>query len=80
MTLEQLTTREVEIPAVVALGDPPDGMGWPAQALPATAEYRVTGSLRYLLPGAIAQTLFDTRVRRPSASLAGHGTVTLQRQ
>jgi hypothetical protein len=37
----------------------------------------VHGSLRYLLPGTLSQTLFDTGVRRPRASFAGAPIVTL---
>ncbi len=79
MTLEQLSTREVEIPAVVAFNEPA-ASGWSRESLPSSVEFRVHGSLRYLVPGAIAQTLFDTGVRRPSAPVNGGGTVSLQRQ
>jgi LEA14-like dessication related protein len=77
MTLEQLSTRTIELPAVVVFNQPATA-GWSAQSLPATAAFKVHGSLRYLLPGAIDQTLFDMGVRRPSAPVRGGGSLALQ--
>lgn len=39
--------------------------------------YRVSGSVVYELPGAIAEMLFDNNLRRPSASFSASGTLTL---
>jgi LEA14-like dessication related protein len=73
MTLMRESTRAVEIPAVIPL----ESVGWSAAAIPSTAQVRVSGTLRYIQPGAIAQTLFDTGVRRPRASFSGNSTVAI---
>lgn len=69
MTLARLATRDVVLPAVVPFDVV--GGGWGAGAAPPSANVRVQGTLRYIAPGAIEQTLFDTGVRRPSASFSG---------
>jgi hypothetical protein len=77
MTLARQSAREIEIPAVVNLSE----IEWAsptAGSLPQSAEFRVHGTLRYLLPGAIAQTLFDIGLQRPSAPVRGSGTVALR--
>lgn len=66
MTLAQNSTRDVEIPAVI----PFEKTNW-SGTVPEGAMIRVQGTLRYILPGAIAQTLFDTGVRRPRVSFKG---------
>lgn len=71
MTLAQLSTRDVEIPAVV----PFDKVNWPGGVAPPGTRVQVNGTLRYILPGAIAQTLFDTGVRRPRVSFRGEQTL-----
>ena len=68
MTLARMSTRDIEIPAVVNVSES-------GGQLPADANVQVNGSLRYIAPGAIAQTLFDTGVRRPRVSFSGKGPV-----
>jgi LEA14-like dessication related protein len=75
MTLAKLSTRDVEIPAVV----PFDKVSWPSGIAPSGTHVSVKGTLRYILPGAIAQTLFDTGVRRPRASFHGDQPLTAPR-
>lgn len=69
MTLAQLSTRDVQIPAVI----PFDKIALPGGggAMLEGSEVRVKGTLRYVLPGALAQTLFDTGARRPRVSFRG---------
>jgi hypothetical protein len=56
------------LPAVVA-----------ASAVPASgsASYRITGTVSYLEPGTLAETLFDADVRVPTAPLDVAGSVPL---
>jgi len=67
MTLARQSTREVELPAVI----PFQRLGWNPPAVPAAAQVKVRGTLRYLLPGTFAQTLFDIGVRRPRVGFRG---------
>ena len=69
MTLARQSVRDVEIPAVIVA--PADDAGG-AATLAETA-FQVHGTLRYLAPGAIEQTLFDTGVRRPRVNFSGSG-------
>jgi hypothetical protein len=73
MTLTRLSEREMEIPAVI----PFDRAGWPPGMAPTTADVRVNGTLRYMVPGSFSQTLFDTGIRRPSVDFHGEHTVAL---
>jgi hypothetical protein len=52
---------------------------FPLDAAPAggTQPFRVSGTLRYLVPGALAETLFDVHVLRPSTEFRGSGIVDL---
>jgi hypothetical protein len=45
-------------------------------ASPTLVSWRVSGTLRYLLPGRLAETLFDLGVSRPSVDFAGTGSAT----
>lgn len=66
-TLRRLGNQRFLLPAVV-----------PASAevgpLPGST-YRVSGQAVYLAPGAIAELLFDSGVRRPRVSFSGTGTI-----
>lgn len=42
-----------------------------------TARYRLSGNVEYVVPGAFAEVLFDTGVRRPEASFADEGSIDL---
>lgn len=39
-----------------------------------TADYRISGTVTYLLPGSIAELLFDNNIRRPNSTFAESGT------
>ena len=70
-TLNVLVTRTLTIPAVV----PYDRMGWVESGPPPTFGYRLSGTLLYLTPGELAETLLDTGLRRPKVRFAHAGEV-----
>lgn len=63
-TLPPGTDTEVSIPAVLQH----DGTS-------VASRWRVNGSVRYLLPGRLAETLFDLGLSRPEAMFSGEGTI-----
>jgi hypothetical protein len=69
-SLRRLGTQKISFPAAfrVAPGAvPPSG----------TVRCEVSGDLGYITPGEFAQVLFDTGVRRPSATFRGEALVDL---
>lgn len=65
-TLRRLGTQGFTLPAVIALA--------PGQPRPTGVHpFRVTGSVGYIAPGAIAETLFDIGARRPRVDFGGAG-------
>jgi hypothetical protein len=67
-TVSRYGTQTFALPAAVPLsGSPSVG----------TEPFRITGRLMYIVPGALAETLFDIHVRRPSTHFHGDGTVDL---
>ncbi len=66
-TLPPGTDTEVAIPAVLQH----DGTA-------AATRWRVNGSVRYLLPGRLAETLFDMGLSRPEAMFSGEGQVAVR--
>jgi hypothetical protein len=68
--------KRVRLPGVVRY----DQMNWPAPpegGPPPQASYRLSGSLTYVVPGALAEILFDTGVRKPKVGFSGSGEVAL---
>jgi hypothetical protein len=66
-TLPPGTDTEVSIPAVIEhRGDR------------TPSRWRVNGSVRYLLPGRLAETLFDIGLSRPEAMFSGEGQVAVR--
>lgn len=63
-TLPPGTDTEVSIPAVLQH----DGTA-------VASRWRVNGSVRYLLPGRLAETLFDIGLSRPEAMFSGEGQI-----
>lgn len=57
------------LPVVVRHADAP-------VELTAVSAWRVTGNLRFLLPGQLAETLFDLGVSRPDVDFSGSGVST----
>ncbi|MBS0197235.1 MAG: LEA type 2 family protein [Planctomycetes bacterium] len=68
-TLRRYGRQQLTLPACVAAAD----------AAGPLAKYRISGEVVYVVPGAIAQTLFDQEVFRPTANFSGEGTVELVR-
>lgn len=44
---------------------------------PRVRRYRLSGTLQYIAPGALAEVFFDTGVRRPSVRFAAEGDLTV---
>lgn len=63
-TLPPGTDTEVSIPAVL-----------PREGTAVASRWRVNGSVRYLLPGRLAETLFDMGLSRPEAMFSGEGQI-----
>lgn len=63
-TLPPGTDTEVSVPAVLTH----DGTA-------VASRWRVNGSVRYLLPGRLAETLFDIGLSRPEAMFSGEGQI-----
>ncbi len=66
-TLPPGTDTEVAIPAVIEHRGESSPSRW-----------RVNGSVRYLLPGRLAETLFDMGLSRPEAMFSGEGQVAVR--
>lgn len=72
-TLRRLGTQQLKLPAVVSLT--PD-----TQSLVAgQSHYRLTGSIYYVTPGRLAETLFDSGVHTPSVDFTFEGDIDLSR-
>ncbi|MBL8765024.1 MAG: LEA type 2 family protein [Phycisphaerae bacterium] len=69
-TLRRKGEQRFTLPAVVRAADLPAA---------SDARFAITGSVEYLTPGELAEVLFDTGLRRPSASFSGAGQVALRR-
>lgn len=72
-TLPASGTRQLTIPAVVRY----DQVGWTASSAGSKLRYDLTGHLLYIVPGEIAEILFDTGVRKPEASFTAQGVLDL---
>lgn len=73
-TLRRNGTQQVRLPAVVRLDDHPNLAGVAAGG---RARYRLSGTLRYVTPGQIAEILFDSGVRVPSVDFTSDGELDL---
>lgn len=73
-TLRRQGVQQITLPAVIRLDD-----AAPASARTggATVPYRIWGTVTYVTPGQIAEILFDTGVRVPTAGFSGQGSMTL---
>lgn len=68
-TLSAAGQKTILVPAVVPFA----ASG--SAAVPGSLEYTIRGELWYLAPGALAETLFDAGVQKPSVSFGGEGTL-----
>lgn len=65
-TLPPGSVTDLTVPAVIAH----NGAATPTR-------FTVNGSIRYLLPGQLAETLFDIGLGRPEASFSGSGAISM---
>ena len=72
-TLRRLGTQQLKLPAVVALTQDTQSL------VSGQSHYRLTGSLYYVTPGRLAETLFDSGVHTPSIGFAFEGDIDLSR-
>jgi len=72
-TLSASGGKRLVLPAVVRF----DQVPWQASGRPAEAAWSIRGSLLYVTPGALAEILLDTGVRKPRARFGGAGRVRL---
>ncbi|MHC5003485.1 MAG: hypothetical protein ACYTJ0_10210 [Planctomycetota bacterium] len=70
VAVDRFGSRIVTVPAIV----PFERVGW-ADGPPESFDFSVSGSLLYLLPGALNRTLMEIGLRRPRVSFQGRGTV-----
>jgi len=69
-TLRRNGVQQLRLPAVVSLG--------PSDAAPTgVMDFRLRGTMTYVTPGKIAELLFDTGVRVPSAGFETTGQIDL---
>ena len=72
-TLNPGSPRRIELPVVVRY----DRAGWPDGQLPGSFQYQMRGTILYLTPSELAETLLDTGLRRPVAPFQSKGEVQL---
>lgn len=75
-TLSASGGKRLTLPAVVRF----DRVPWGESARPQEVGWSIRGSLLYITPGALAEALLDTGVRKPRTRLAGSGRVRLSDQ
>jgi hypothetical protein len=75
-TLSSEGGKSLTIPAVIRF----DRMGWEPGAYPDEVDWSVRGRLMYVTPGAIAEILLDSGVRKPRVGFRGSGRVSLAAQ
>jgi LEA14-like dessication related protein len=68
-TLRRNGSQTIRLPAVVNLARVGEITG--------PARYRLSGTVKYVTPGQLAEIFFDTGVRIPTASFSGEGEVDL---
>lgn len=70
-TIRPFGTQEFVLPVALSIGPGADLASAPSAPL----AYSLSGSVEFELPGSIAEVLFDTGIRRPTASFAERGTL-----
>lgn len=65
-SLRRVGTQKLTLPAAIPADFIPDA---------GPALYRIEGRLTYLIPGRLAEVLFDAGVLRPKVAFGGHGDV-----
>jgi hypothetical protein len=72
-TLRRLGTQQLKLPAVVPLTSETQSVA------AGMAHYRISGSLFYVTPGRLAETLFDAGVHTPSVAFEFQGDIDLSK-
>lgn len=72
-TLRRRGTQQLKLPAAI----PAETLARVTRANDGEVSYRLRGTITYITPGALAEVLFDTGVRRPKVSFAGQGKLDL---
>ncbi len=67
-TLRRYGVQRFTLPVVIPTTDMPEGVRFP---------YRFEGTVTYVMPGALAEILFDRELKRPKAGLSDTGTLDL---
>ena len=67
VTLAAGSTGEVRLPVSVPIVE--------GRGLPASMEYELSGRVTYVLPGAIAELLFDNQIRKPRVGFGERGVL-----
>jgi hypothetical protein len=75
-TLSASGGKRLTLPAVVRF----DRVPWDGSTRPDEVRWSIRGSLLYVTPGALAEALLDTGVRKPRTGLTGSGRVRLVRE
>jgi len=68
-TIPRFGQTEFTVPVALTLGEGRDLPDGPVGQVP----YELNGTVEYLLPGTIAEVLFDSDIRRPKASFSESG-------
>lgn len=67
-TLRRYGVQRFALPVVIPAEDMPSSLQIP---------YNLNGTITYLMPGALAEILFDREIRRPKATISDSGTLDL---
>ncbi|MBX3315304.1 MAG: LEA type 2 family protein [Phycisphaeraceae bacterium] len=67
-TLRRYGVQRFTLPVVIPAEDMPVSLQIP---------YNLSGTITYLMPGALAEILFDREIRRPKAAISDSGTLDL---
>lgn len=70
-TVRRYGSQEFLLPVALTLGEGRDLPALPTGQVP----YALNGTVEYEVPGSIAELLFDTGIRRPSASFSESGNL-----
>ena len=70
-TIRRYGSQEFLLPVALTLGEGGDLPSAPSGKMP----YSLTGTVEYEVPGSIAEVLFDTGIRRPSATFGESGVL-----
>lgn len=70
-TVRRFGSQSISVPVVIPLDELPE------TSVNGGVPYRLRGRVTYIIPGALAELLFDTNVRRPTVGFEDRGTLDL---